>query len=112
MPEPPGFDSFWKAYPRKRAKLDAQKAWKQTAKVRPELGIVLNAIAAQKGSRGWLKHNGDFIPYPATWLRAGQWDDEVETSANYDQLGNRNCAGCSRIVFGDAEFCGQCTKER
>ena len=74
------FDQFWKAYPRKNAKLDAMKAWKQTKKVRPALPIVLAAIVHQKASREWLKQDGTFIPYPATWLRAGQWDDEVNTN--------------------------------
>lgn len=72
------FSIFWAAYPRKLAKGDAYKAWKQTAKERPSLPTILAAIEAQKGSDGWTKDGGGFIPYPATWLRAHRWDDEVE----------------------------------
>ncbi len=67
------FDKFWQAYPRKIAKGDARKAWTQTQKIRPELDFILRAIEAQKET--W--ENPKFIPYPATWLRAERWDDEV-----------------------------------
>lgn len=67
------FDEFWQAYPRKIAKGDARKAWVQTEKIRPPLDAVLNAIEQQKAA--W--DNPKFIPYPATWLRAERWDDEV-----------------------------------
>lgn len=67
------FDEFWQAYPRKIAKGDARKAWAQTEKIRPSLDAVLNAIEQQKAA--W--DNPKFIPYPATWLRAERWDDEV-----------------------------------
>jgi hypothetical protein len=72
------FSVFWAAYPRKLAKGDAWKAWKQTEKERPPLPAILAAIAAQKGSDGWTKDGGGFIPYPATWLRAFRWADEIE----------------------------------
>jgi hypothetical protein len=68
------FDKFWEAYPRKIAKGDARKAWTQTQKIRPELDFILRAIEAQKET--W--ENPKFIPYPATWLRAERWDDEVQ----------------------------------
>ena len=68
------FDSFWKAYPKKVAKGDAVKAWKQTARKRPPLAELLSALETAKA--GW----GDrqFIPYPASWLRAERWADEQE----------------------------------
>jgi hypothetical protein len=72
------FDAFWKVYPRKLAKGDALKAWKQMARERPPIRVIIAAIEAQKGSDGWTKDGGGFIPYPATWLRASRWDDEVE----------------------------------
>ena len=67
------FDTFWQSYPRKIAKGDARKAWQQTEKIRPSLDFILQAIEAQKAT--W--DNPKFIPYPATWLRAERWDDEV-----------------------------------
>lgn len=66
------FDRFWSAYPRKKAKADAQKAWKG---VKVELPIILNAIEQQKRSPDWQKEGGKYIPYPASWLRGKRWED-------------------------------------
>jgi hypothetical protein len=63
---------FWDEYPRKVAKLDAMKAWQQTEKVRPPIEELVAAIERQ--CRAW--QDKQFIPYPATWLRRGQWADE------------------------------------
>lgn len=67
------FEQFWKAYPKKVAKQDALKAWGQ---VKPELQIILDALAWQRKQEDWVKDNGKFIPYPATWLRDNRWLDE------------------------------------
>lgn len=72
------FDVFWKHYPRKIAKGDARKAWRQTERLRPELRIILLAIAKAKETEQWRKESGQFVPYPATWLRGERWDDEYE----------------------------------
>lgn len=72
------FDEFWKMYPRKAAKGDARKAWKQTEGIRPPLDEVLKAIRAQCNTEQWRREFGQFIPYPASWLRAERWDDVLE----------------------------------
>jgi hypothetical protein len=72
------FDTFWKAYPRKVAKADARKAWKQTEKIRPQLEELLKAIKGACTTEAWMKDGGMFIPYAATWLRGERWDDEYE----------------------------------
>ena len=71
------FDAFWKAYPRKVGKAAARKAWRITAKTRPVLTEVLNAINAQKQTDQWAKDGGQFIPHPSTWLNQGRWDDDT-----------------------------------
>ncbi len=76
-----GFDQFWAAYPKHRAKGDAEKAWKQVA---PPLPQILSALVALRQSRDWQKDGGQFIPYPATWLRRKGWEDEVQ--AEHDGL--------------------------
>lgn len=74
------FDTFFECCPRKKKKLDAFKAWKQTAKDRPPLDRLLIALRAlinearRKGGN-WA----DFFPYPASLLRAHFWNDEVLT---------------------------------
>lgn len=72
------FDEFWACYPRKCAKGDARKAWKQTASIRPDMDTLIAAVKAQCNSEQWRKDGGVYIPYPASWLRAERWDDETE----------------------------------
>ncbi len=74
------FDTFWKAYPKKVAKGDARKAWSQTEAIRPDFATLLAAIEAQAKSDQWRKNDGQFIPYPATWLRQERWDDELKVT--------------------------------
>ena len=76
------FEFWWKNYPKKLAKGDARKAWKQTEKIRPSLDRLLKALVVAKSSDQWTKDGGQFIPYPATWLRGERWDDvhEIELS--------------------------------
>ena len=72
------FDQFWAAWPKRVAKADARKAWEQTKSIRPPLPELLAAIKAQGKTQQWMKNNGEFICYPATWLRGERWADELE----------------------------------
>ena len=72
------FAAFWAAYPKKKSKADAEKAFKQ---VTEPIEVLLAAIEAQKKSPEWQKDGGQFIPYPATWLRRGAWMDETDAPA-------------------------------
>lgn len=74
------FDQFWTTYPRKCAKGDARKAWRQVSHLLPPLPVVLSAVAAARRSQQWQREAGQFIPYPATWLRAERWEDEHEVA--------------------------------
>jgi hypothetical protein len=71
-----GFDSFWAAYPRRVSKKDARKAWAQINMSLELLERILKALEWQVKQPQWTKNDGEFIPYPATWLRAERWDDE------------------------------------
>jgi len=71
------FDNFWNAYQRKVAKGDARKAWK-ALKPTEELAFqIIESVKQQALLEDWQKDNGKFIPYPATWLRAERWNDEI-----------------------------------
>lgn len=71
------FAQFWEAYPKKRSKDDALKAFK-ARKPNPILvGQMLASIQLMKDSGEWANDQMKFIPYPATWLRAGGWKDEI-----------------------------------
>ena len=74
------FEVFWVAYPKKRSKRDAWRAWQQTTDRRPSLIDVVTKIGCLSITRQWVDNNGQFIPHPATWLRADGWDDEVEVA--------------------------------
>jgi len=74
----PEFEKFWIAYPRKRAKGDARKAWIQSKDKRPPIMDILKAIAVLCASDDWRKDGGQFIPYPATFIRREQWADVTE----------------------------------
>ena len=71
------FAEFWEAYPNKKAKKTAQKAWN---KIKPTAALfekIMTAIKIAKESADWKKENGRYIPHPATWLNGGRWDDEL-----------------------------------
>ena len=71
-----GFDQFWAAYPKKRSKGAARKAWDKLH-VNPTMqATILQAIERAKQSEDWQKEGGQYIPYPATWLNAEGWEDE------------------------------------
>lgn len=75
------FDRFWQTYPRQKAKGTALKAWVQAIKIAtPE--TIIKAVVANKHGQDWLKENGKYIPYPATWLNAQGWLDEVRQGTN------------------------------
>lgn len=63
-----GFERFWRLYPKKTAKQNALKAW---IRLKPDdelTEIILSALERHKNTGQWQKDNGQFIPYPATWL--------------------------------------------
>lgn len=74
--ETDSFDKFWEAYPRKVAKPDARKAWKQTAKDRPPIDALVSHLCDRvKSDPQW--RDPKFIPHPATFLRSQRWDDAL-----------------------------------
>lgn len=73
---PNAFENFYKNYPKKKSKGDAEKAWNT---IKPDKDLVLkimSGLVAAKKSEDWKKENGQYIPYPARWLRAKGWEDE------------------------------------
>lgn len=74
------FVQFWSAYPKKKDKKSAEKAFKKIAPDEALLQTMLNAIEEQKKSAEWQKDNGQFIPHPATWLNGHRWEDEIQVT--------------------------------
>lgn len=71
-----GFEQFWDAYPKKRSKGAARKAWDKLHVDSTMQATILQAIERAKQSEDWQKDGGQYIPYPATWLNAEGWEDE------------------------------------
>ena len=94
------FAMFWKQYPRKVAKGDAVKAFTKLIKKQVDVDAFMRTTLASlewwKQQPGWTKDNGKFIPYPASWLNGGHWEDSVD---------NKDMQGQSKAEFlrGDAE---------
>ena len=81
------FEEFWTAYPKKKAKEAARKAW---AKLKPDETLgkeIIQAVIESANTKDWLKENGKYIPYPASYLNGKRWEDE-RTNANGQNTGN------------------------
>lgn len=78
------FNLFYAAYPKKRNRPAALKAW-NTKKINESIDIILASLERWKASRDWTKDNGKFIPYPASWLNAEGWNDDIEPEKNEEQ---------------------------
>ena len=71
------FESFWIAYPKKKNKGSAEKWFKSHKPTKELVDTMIEKIEQQKNSKDWLKNDGQFIPYPSTWLNAKAWEDET-----------------------------------
>lgn len=81
---PPGFQTWWKAYPRKVAKLDAMKAWEQMGCEGHE-ELMLTALQWQIPANEWSTRP-QYCPFPGTYLRAGRWMDEPLQDAEREDV--------------------------
>jgi hypothetical protein len=70
------FERFWSVYPKKRNKGDALKAWRALKPSEELVTAILAAVERARESAQWRKDEGQFIPYPASWLRARGFEDE------------------------------------
>ena len=74
------FDDFWSAYPKKKSKGQAEKTFNKLKPTEELVDKMIEAIQLLKRTKQWLKDDGQFIPYPSTWLNAKGWEDEIKTS--------------------------------
>lgn len=84
------FDAFWQLYPRRVAKVEAQRAWARLngadrAEVLKRLPLFVDDWAT-KGTEP------QFIPHAATFLRGRRWEDELAVGlgqCEWNRNGNR-----------------------
>jgi hypothetical protein len=79
-PSPPGFDEWYSIYPKKKQPQAAKRAF---AKAIGSGAVTLDALMAKTMAfavaTNWTalsKRDRQFIPYPASWLNDGGYDDE------------------------------------
>lgn len=93
------FPKFWKLYPNKKGRANAEKAWKKL-KITDELfTMISSALARQVVSTDWTKDGGKYIPHPATWLNGHRWEDEVSPTNNVHKFPQSRHAG-----FADRDY--------
>lgn len=83
LESPHGFDEWYAIYPKKKQPQAAKRAF---AKVIKSGAITVDALIAKTKAFAatWASKPKDehrFIPYPASWLNAGSFDDEPEGPA-------------------------------
>ncbi len=70
------FDEFWQLFPRREAKKDARKAWDRLHPSPEVQQQIATALEWQCQTVQWTKGDGQFVPYPASYLRGERWTDE------------------------------------
>lgn len=100
------FDDFYAAYPRKVAKDAARKAWDKAIRRTPP-GRIL--AGAERFASDPNLPEKQFVPYPATWLNAGSWDDEPQpprTNGRGPSRMNRTLTNLASALEEDHEQAG------
>lgn len=94
------FEVFWSAYPKRVGKGAAWKAFEKLHPSQTLLDKMIQAIDLQKESYQWKREDGQYIPYPSTWLNQSRWEDDVGSTTappkqskwgnNISDIGERN----------------------
>ncbi len=93
------FTKFWDAYPRKVSKGNAEKWFTKNKPSEELVNTMVEKISLLKNTEQWKNNNGQYIPYPTTWLNAKGWEDEITESSNLVQE-----EGCPLKKVGNGAF--------
>ena len=77
-----GFNEWWTLWPKKTAKLVAMKAYAETLKKGYTDAELLAGLERYLADLKLKPVDIRFVPYPATWLRAGRFLDESGSSVS------------------------------
>ena len=66
------FEEFWLAYPKKKSKGDAWKAWKIAVRSTSDSQIIRSCELYRDSDEG----RGEFVPHAGKWIRASRWEDD------------------------------------
>jgi phage replication O-like protein O len=96
------FARFWSAYPKKKSKGQAEKAFAKIKSSEQLIDAMVAAVERAKTSEDWRKADGQYVPHPATWLNARGWEDETPSSidgwwqpAGFRNLWEAESVGCT-----------------
>jgi len=67
------FEEFWSKYPKKVAKGKAIAAWRKQ-----KCDTIATRVLESLEWHEALKRDREYIPYPASWLNARSWEDDVD----------------------------------
>lgn len=80
---PDGFEEWWNVYPRRQKRMDAENAWRDLNPDQELQSQMRSCIPAQiKGNEWWKDDKKQFIPLPASWIRAKRWTDQFQQVRN------------------------------
>lgn len=68
------FIHFWEEYPRKRNKVDSEKAFLKLVKNEETFNSVMEGLQKFKETKNW---KGGYIENPFKWLTRRMWEDEI-----------------------------------
>lgn len=71
------FEAFWALYPKKKSKGRAKTVWDKLDPSGEIIRAIMEKLPLLMASEEWTKDGGRYIPYPATWLNAEGWNDEI-----------------------------------
>ena len=75
-----GFEEFWRHYPRKVGKGEAERAWPRAlAAAGGDVDLIIGGVKVALGTdRLDMREGGRFCPHPATWLNGKRWLDGLD----------------------------------
>lgn len=120
-PDGEAFNQWWELYPKKVNKQNAIKAWnRHTKTVDPQ--HIIEATRKQLATpETALSRDNQYIPYPASWLNAGSYDNDLPAKGNepvraYDRPARPQCPACDSTGWTSFEddkgryYATQCTE--
>jgi len=108
------FDRWYEAYPKKRGRLSAEKAWEH---IRPRptddlVDVMVAKVCEWTGSDEWTRNGGQFVPNPSTWINQGRWTDGAPSApgSNVTPFSARlsNASAQEKSKAATAEFLADC----
>jgi hypothetical protein len=103
---PPGFEEFWKLYPKKEKKQGAKDSWQsKVAKAKVPADLVMTALRAHIVVWHRNPEYPKFVPHPTTWLNGQRWNDELGphlAAVSGDDIGRRSSYQAYRNPTDDA----------